>query len=35
MMPADLILHRMRSVAGEPIAACPEGYLNRHQERSP
>lgn len=35
MSPADIVLHRMQSIGGEPVAACPESYLNRFLERSP
>jgi hypothetical protein len=35
LSPADILLHRVQSVAGEPIGACPDGYMNRYQERSP
>jgi len=35
LSPANILLHRRLSVAGEPIAACPDGYMNRYQERSP
>jgi len=35
MSPAENLLHRIQSVAEEPIAACPDGYMNRYQERSP
>jgi len=34
LMPADIFLHRIPLVTGEPIAACPEGYMNRYEERS-
>lgn len=35
LSPADVVLHRMQSFGGEPITACPEGYLNQFLERSP
>ena len=35
LSPADISLHRMLSVTGEPIAGCPVDYMNRYQERSP
>jgi len=35
LSPAEILLHRVPSVTGEPIAACPEGYMNRYEERSP